>query len=728
MSTDFEAAPSVLDDVLVVEIGDRIGAGACGSLLAQLGAAVVLVEPEQPSTEWKWRNRLAVAAGKRSMRARGADDAELARLLERADVVLLSTDVTPPPAWRRGDAQIVCDLTAFGNSGPLRGLAYTDALVQALAGIADTTGDPSGPPTLVGLPILEFSAGAYAASAVLAALRVRRTSGFGQEADIALFDCAVGTLATFLPFPVSGRSVTRAGNKHTLASPWNAYRTTDGWILICTATDDQWARLCDAIGRPELATREDFATNPLRVAQAARVDQEVERWTRERTVAECIECLGATGIACGPILTVPQLGAHENLRHRGMIANVRDAASGATVRLPGSPLKASVTPGRAPTVIPVCDADRAVLAAGNATAPGADRSERAPTGEGAYAGVRVVEIGQYTTAPLVARQLAALGAEVIKLEPPGGEGSRNWPPHQGEQGFFFTFSNSDKRSVVLDLRSDRDRQRFRRLLKSADVLVENLKPGALARLGFDPAELNRINPRLVYCAISGFGLDSTFPGRPAFDTVVQAMCGFMDLTRANGTPMKAGISAADILGGELALLAIVSALAYRERSGAGQAIDIAMQDAGAWATQLAWGSSAAPSNAVILACADGYLAIDGDEARLTAWLDRHGPASGNAHPDATRVAVAASAAAAGLLCAPVNSVSDVLKEPQVSARELVLHAVTEDGLRWPLLNSPLRLARTPPRVRRPIGRLGEANDEILEALEAGGGAHAAVAG
>jgi crotonobetainyl-CoA:carnitine CoA-transferase CaiB-like acyl-CoA transferase len=101
----------------------------------------------------------------------------LPALLERADVIVLSTDVAQRPGWRRNDRQIVCDVTAFGNTGPLQGLAYTDAMVQAISGLADTTGDPAGPPVLIGLPILEFSAGAYAASAVVAALRVRALSG-----------------------------------------------------------------------------------------------------------------------------------------------------------------------------------------------------------------------------------------------------------------------------------------------------------------------------------------------------------------------------------------------------------------------------------------------------------------------------------------------------------------------------------------------------------------------
>lgn len=240
---------TAFSDVLVVELGERIGTGACGSLLAQLGADVVFVEQGEVVPQLKWINRAVMAAGKRSVVITNYDDEFLRQMLECADVVLLSSDVTHIPKWQRTETQIVCDLTAVGNSGPLRGQPFSDALVQSLSGVADTTGDPAGPPAIVGLPILEFSAGVYAAAAVVTALRVCRQRGRGQDIDIALFDCAVSALATFLPFPVSGKSVSRSGNKHSLASPWNAYCAADGWVLICTATDEQWARLCKSIGQ-----------------------------------------------------------------------------------------------------------------------------------------------------------------------------------------------------------------------------------------------------------------------------------------------------------------------------------------------------------------------------------------------------------------------------------------------------------------------------------------------
>lgn len=724
MSSPSRAAQAALPQLLVAEHGERVGVAACGSLLAQLGADVALIEPRRARAVHKWRSRAVTAAGKRSV-VIDPDTPEDARFLERtlhhADIVLLSSDASPLAAREWRPDQIVCDITAFGSGGPLAGRACSDALVQAMSGIADTTGSPGGAPTPAGFPILEFCAGIYAAAAVIAALRVRRLQQRGQRIDIALFDCAVSTLSTFLPFHMVGKPVTRAGNRHSLAAPWNAYRAADGWVLICTATDEQWQRLCAAMQRPGLARTAGYATNAERLERREEVDALVQRWVSGQTVRACIECLAAIDVACGPIVTIAELAREQNLVHRGMIRSLHDPLTGRETALPGSPLRAARTPGKMPERIPRPDEDRGYIAAlcGDAIAkhgvPAAARAGSPP-----LAGLRVIEIGQFTTAPLVARQLGALGADVLKVEPPGGEGSRKWPPNQGDQGYFFTLSNSDKRSLMLDLREARDTALFRALLKTADVLVENLKPGSLARLGFDAGGLAAINPRLVYCSISGFGADSVYPGRPAFDTVVQAMSGFMDLTRVDGAPTKAGISAADIVGGEFGLLAILAALEHRDRAGHGQWLDISMQDAAAWVTQIAWDGTVPAHGVTAVPCADGFAFVEGDAARIAARLAGRdvrldaGLAGARAF---TRASLAALAREAGIAAAAVLTISEVAGSEQVAARQLLLQKNGKDGRIWPLLNSPLRLEATPPLVARPIGELGEANREISRELE-----------
>lgn len=708
------AATPPLAGLLVVEYGERLGAAVCGTLLAQLGADVAIVERSRGQAGHKWASRASAVLGKRSLLVRAGaagDDAFLDELLRAADVVLLSGDVSPGCRHQPLPEQITCDITAFGASGPLSGRPYSDALVQAVAGLADTTGDPDAGPSLIGFPFCEVSAGIYAAAAALVALRVRREHGIGQSIDVALFDCAVGALSTFLPFHAVGKPVTRSGNRHSLAAPWNAYRATDGWVLICTATDDQWSRLCLLIGRPALIQGAGYTTNTERISRRPEVDDILQRWTSTLTVAQCIERLTANDIACGPILTLNQLATEPNLLHRKMVRRVFDPARRADITVPGSPLSSSLPTAADDSRVPAPDEHRAYLNALVAGKKQKPLSRQVAAGTPPLAGLRVVEIGQYTTAPLVGRQLGALGAEVFKIEPPGGEGSRAWPPTQGNRGFFFAFSNSDKRSLELDLRDQDHLASFTALLKTADVLVENLKPGSLARLGFGPRELHEINPRLAYCGISGFGASSSYPGRPAFDTVVQAMSGFMDLTRANGVPTKAGISAADIVGGEIGLLSILAALEIRDQTGRGQMLDVAMQDAAVSATASLWNAARPVGLAVFVRCADGYACIEATKDDADAVLQRLGQSVATA-ARMSRDSVVDAAHRAGMAAAPVRSVSEVARCEQTAARELILERSGEDGRQWPLLNSPLRLGRTPPRVTRPIGELGEANAEF----------------
>ena len=698
-----------LKDLLAVEHGERLGAAVCGTILAHLGADVVVIERGPAPAGQKFLNRAHAMLGKRSLSIHPGDEVLLHKLLGRADIVITSSDVSAVRIDHAPPAQIHCDITAYGNSGPLTGVPHSDSLVQALSGLADTTGAPDAGPSLIGLPFCEVSAGVYAASAILVAHRVRRAQELGQHIDIALYDCAVGALSTFLPFHAAGKPVTRSGNRHSLAAPWNAYQGSDGWVLICTATDEQWRRLCKLIGEPGLAQKVGFVTNAERITRRAEVDGVITRWTATQTVADCIERLSAIDIACGPILPLTQLAHEANLVYRKMMWRARDGA-GHPVTVPGSPLGTSLPVVVGDLQVPARDEHRpwvmAVL----------DRHRRDPkkiSPQGNHSalpltGMRVLEIGKYTTAPLVARQLGMLGAVVYKIEPPGGEGSRSWPPVQGDRGYFFALSNNDKRSLELNLQNNGHRAVFVSLLKTADVLVENLKPGSLARLGFGAAQLHDINPRLIYCGISGFGASSIFPGRPAFDTVVQAMSGFMDVTRSLDAPTKAGISAADIVGGEYGLLAILAALEMRDRSGHGLAIDISMQDAAVSATASLWNVQPSATQVVFLRCTEGYVCAEySNTSSAISAID----ALREFATSRTRDAVVAEACARDLSAVPVRTVSECAISPQTVARKLIVEKPGEDGRIWPLLNSALRLSRTPPRIRQPIGALGDANAE-----------------
>jgi len=692
---------AALDGVVVLELGYRVAAGACGSLLAQLGATVIAIEPSvacEPVD--KWCGRPQFLAGKMSFAPdmdKTEDRALLAALIRQADVILRSSDRDPPELsamlFKPGGRQVVCDLTAFGSNGPLAGKGWSDVEMQAMTGILYTTGLADGPPVPVLIPIIEYLTATQAAGAVLAALRAARISGVGQGIDMAMYDCGFAAMSSFFARLLSedaGMSAlppARLGNLHTLSAPWNVYRAVDGWLMICTGSHVQWQRLCELMGRPELGDDPRYADSACRVAHVAEVDAAVQAWVGAHSVAHCVAALREASVPGGPITPVDQYPREENLDYRDMIRRLGGARED-DVFTPGSPLRMTRTPGKALTEVPARDADRQQVIAllqGKRTQGEPPRS-RTPCLP--LKGIRVLEIGHYTTAPVGARSLAALGADVIKIEPPGGEAARGWEPmHQG-QSVFYTVSNSDKRDIVIDLNDEEDRYCLRRLLATADVLIENLKPGTLSKFGLSPQAIADINPKLVYCAISGFGADSLYAGRPAFDSVVQGMSGLMSLVTSRGTPLKTGISYADVVGAGMAVVGVLAALEYRHRSGLGQFIDLSMQDVVAWATQLAWnGHAQAAVEHRIVRDTDGDVVLYGES-------DVRRPHSKGA---------------------AVRTPAEVLACAQTAARGLRCVALDERG-RWPALAVPLRLLGTPLKVLRPGPALGQHNDVILGPL------------
>jgi crotonobetainyl-CoA:carnitine CoA-transferase CaiB-like acyl-CoA transferase len=202
------------------------------------------------------------------------------------------------------------------------------------------------------------------------------------------------------------------------------------------------------------------------------------------------------------------------------------------------------------------------------------------TGAPLLQGLRVLDMTQVLSGPYCTQILADLGAEVIKLEPPQGDLARAMQPHFiGDDSVYFVALNRNKRSIAVDLKTPEGVDLVRRLAARCDVVVENNRPGVLDRLGLKAAELRAANPRLVWCAISGFGQDGPYRDKPAYDMIVQALAGAMSLTgEPGGRPVRAGIPIGDIAAGFYAAIAILAALNRRHATGEGETIDISMLD------------------------------------------------------------------------------------------------------------------------------------------------------
>jgi crotonobetainyl-CoA:carnitine CoA-transferase CaiB-like acyl-CoA transferase len=374
----------------------------------------------------------------------------------------------------------------------------------------------------------------------------------------------------------------------------------------------------------------------------------------------------------------------------------------------------------------------------------------------ALAGLRVVELARVLAGPTTGQTLADLGADVVKVESPEGDETRRWGPPfietEGEQSAaYFHSCNRGKRSIVADFTTERGREIVRRLAARADVLIENFKVGGLKKYNLDYMSLEALNPRLIYCSVTGFGQTGPYAKRAGYDFLIQGMSGVMDITgEADGPPEKAGIAISDLFTGLYGVIAIEAALIVRERSGKGQHIDLALFDsmstmlANQAMNYLASGRSprrmgnAHPNLAPYqtLPVADGWLIVavgnDGQFARLCGVLELQALA---AHPrfatnpgrvtnrvemerelraktgswkrDDLLDALEAAVVPAG----PINTIGDLFADPQFKARGMQIEPQGAPGIRSPIImsESPLALERRSPN-------LGEHQAEILREI------------
>jgi len=360
------------------------------------------------------------------------------------------------------------------------------------------------------------------------------------------------------------------------------------------------------------------------------------------------------------------------------------------------------------------------------------------------AGVTVIDLTRVLAGPYCTLVLANLGARVIKVErPPHGDDARGIGPFVGGKSLYFAALNHGKESIALDLRQPEDRTVFEKLLAAADVLVENYRPGVLARLGYGWEALQARWPRLIVAAASGFGQTGPLRERPAFDMVAQAMGGIMSLTGyPDGPPARVGISIGDIAAGLFLAVGVVSALHARDQTGAGTMVDVAMLDCqlaileNALTTHLVTGAlpgrlgtrhpNIAPFQAFEAADGRDIVVCAGHNpqfANLCQAIGRpdlaadprfRSPDARRRHVEALQVEIGGALRSrtaaewlerlerAGVPCAPVNSVADAARTPQVAARHMIVEIEDPTIGRLPVAGNPIKLAGVPePESRRP---------------------------
>ena len=374
----------------------------------------------------------------------------------------------------------------------------------------------------------------------------------------------------------------------------------------------------------------------------------------------------------------------------------------------------------------------------------------------ALAGLRVIDLTQAMAAPFCTMNLADMGADVIKVEPPAGEDMRRGSASKnGHSGTFATINRS-KRGITLDLKQPAGVEVMHRLVKTADVFVQNYRPGAATRLGVDHETLAALNPRLIYCSISGFGATGPYAGRGGYDLIAQGMSGIISVTGdEDGPPAKAGVPLSDLAAGLFGAYGILCALEHRERTGEGQLVDTSLLEAAmaltVWEATEYWvtgraprplGSAhrlAAPYQA--LRASDGWFTVGANNDKLfesfCRVIDRPDLAADPRYAGVrerlrhraalvaeierttakeTRAHWLARLDRAGVPAGPINTYPEALADPHALARDMIVDLVHPGAGPIKALGVPVKLSGTPGAVDRPAPLLGQDNAAVLTEL------------
>jgi crotonobetainyl-CoA:carnitine CoA-transferase CaiB-like acyl-CoA transferase len=618
-----------LAGVRVVELAtDLLGGVAvayAGKLLADFGAGVVKVEPPEgdptrregpfpPNGDGDPERSalfLVLNTSKRSIvldRERADHRAELQRLVVRADVVLhdrLDGDLRPlgiePEALEVANPdQVIATITPYGLTGPRAGRAAGELTVTHAAGLGNLLPQRSEgierAPVMLGGRQVAHHGGLAAALAVLAALRGRRVGAWGERCariDVSLEQVM---LAMMSPYPPLTRYLESTWCRVPDRPPaMGRVRTADGWVILNALDDHHFAILRELMGNPEWCAGDEWLSLDYRVHHLMDVADRIDEWARRQPKHELHERAGRAGIPIGPIDSVPEVMENPQYRARGYFVEHEHPRAGRLL-YPGWPYAMSATPPALRRPAPLLDEHgeeiRAELTRARADAA-AESCGSGGSGERSaaqpLAGVRVLELCWVWAGPYAGQILAWLGADVIKVEshrrtdlmrrtvvwPLPEPRPRRVPP---AQGMAFNSVNRAKRSVTLDLSRPEGLELARRLAALSDVVVDNMRPGALDKLGLGERDLRALRSDLIVASSSGRGRGGPHTELLGYAMVHQGIGGGAYVSGYPDEPPTHSLGDVDVMNAMAFAFAILAALVERDRSGGGQHIDYSQSE------------------------------------------------------------------------------------------------------------------------------------------------------
>jgi crotonobetainyl-CoA:carnitine CoA-transferase CaiB-like acyl-CoA transferase len=760
---------TLLDGVKVVDLSTEIAGPYCTKLLADAGAEVVKVEAPAGDPLRRW-----TASGHPLDGSDGAlfrflntskksvvgsvEDGHVADLLDRADILVESGALSAEQlagVRHRAPHLVVVSITPFGRSGPLASAPATEFTLQAWCGSTAGRGTLSRPPLQAGGRLGEWISGTYAAVGCLGALHGHQ----GEHVDVSMLECMAITLggfsAVFAAFSGTLEAAkSYAGPVRGLEIP-SILPTADGLVGFCTVTGQQFQDFLVLVDRADLIGDDRFATHRTRIQHQAEFNEIAAGWTSTRKTAEIVELASAFRIPVTAIGMPDTIASMEHFVARGVYVTT----PGGGFIQPRAPYRVEGVASRPFAPAPVLDGNRGAVRWDDRRAlePVPGRRPGRP-----LEGVRIVDLTAFWAGPSATQALAAMGADVIKVEgiarPDGMRfGSSRSPgdAHWWEASAVFHAVNSGKRAITLDLGTVEGRELVFELIERADAVIENFSPRVLDSFGVTWEAVHARNPKAIMVRMPSFGLDGPWRDRTGFAQTMEQVSGMAWLSGFADEPPVIPRGACDPLAGMHATVAFLAALAERERTGAGRFIEVSMVEAALnCAAEVvieysAWGSSlrrdgnrgpvAAPQG--LYACLgteqwaavavvddgqwDAFAKVVGDPewAREARFATTEGRRRHHDELDALIAGVTAgrdrdelvgALLAVGVPAAPVISPATLTSHPQPRARsffEEMHHPVMGD---YEVPGLPFRFSsRSGPWFDRPAPTLGQHNAEVL---------------
>ena len=736
-----------LEGVRVLECSTGIAARTAGMLLAELGADVVRLDlsPGDGSDDSPAGDALPLSLcldrGKTVLRREATGAPEVDRLRARADVLVidespgqLARGRTLRPAPELDQGLIRVWMPPYGGDGEWADLPDDPLLLAALGGLADHHPATRDVPVAPVVPTTAYVHGALGATAAVVGLLERQRHGRVRSVTVSGLHAAAAQMATIM---AKGLDVeVFSPGKALRAGPnFRLYQAADAtWFILAALTPEMFVQALSALDHLEVLLLPEVDGDPSRVlipAVGALVGRSLDQLFATRPRQHWLDVLSGAAIPCAPVATRADWTRSEIAQVNNAFTTERDAVLG-TVTLPDVPVALSATPGRSRPLPagPPADAETVWPVAPR------DRFPAAPSSEPPLGGIRVVDMATFLAAPFAASVLADHGAEVIKLEPPRGDPYRAY-------SIAFLAVNQRKRGLALDLKAPGGRSAFLRLLRGCDVLIENLRPGYLERLGL-PAEVMRsARPDLIHCSVSAYGHSGPLAGAPGFDPIFQALSGLATAQGGAGEPVTTSMAPHDTAAGSLAALGIVTSLFVRERHGIGQQVLTSLARAASFLQSVELTTYKGRGDAAVggtdfpgpsawrryYRCADGWIAVAAKTPdAVTALLGVLGLAPGSAEDAAANLIAGALATltgadalaalgSAGVPACPVPDRKHELDDPFLVANRFS-HVVTDPQFgRIRLVSGYADWAPAGPPPAAASFQVGEHTAELLLSVE-----------